>query len=79
MKNTKTAFCDEGKIVKTKITVELDTCRKCPYCKSYHNIDAWHTYYYVCLKAKKEIAPYVEHESEFPKEIPIWCPCRLEE
>jgi hypothetical protein len=64
--------------VKTKIIVELDNCRRCPYCKSYRNFNAGLAYDYVCLKAKKEIASYVEYESEFPKEIPVWCPCSLE-
>ena len=65
--------------MKTKIIVELDNCSRCPYCKSYRNIDARLAYDYFCLKVKKEIASYVEYESEFPKEIPVWCPCRLEE
>ena len=63
----------------TKIVVEIKDCRRCPYCKEYRNLTASFAYDFVCLKAKKEIASYVEYENEFPKEIPVWCPCRLEE
>lgn len=65
--------------MKTKIVIELDNCRRCPYCKAYRTFDAGFAHDYVCLKAKKEIASYVEYTNEFPKEIPAWCPCRLEE
>lgn len=64
--------------MKVKIVIELNNCRRCPYCK-YRNIDAELAYDYICLKAKKVIASYVEYGNEFPKEIPAWCPCRLEE
>ena len=64
--------------MKVKIIIELDNCLTCPYCR-YRNIDAELAYGYVCLKAKKEIDSYIEYENEFPKEIPVWCPCRLEE
>jgi len=56
--------------VKTKIVIELDNCLRCPYCK-YRNINTEVAYDYVCLKAKKEIASYVEDRNEFPEEVPV--------
>lgn len=70
---------------KVLITIEVTDCRQCPYCQAERTKGAGYAYDYFCreqwedpLSVFSTIATYVEYESEFPKEIPMWCPCRLE-
>lgn len=68
-----------------KIIIEVTDCRQCPYCQAERNRSANYAYDYFCRKQWEDplnifstIAIAVEYESEFPKEIPMWCPYRKE-
>ena len=64
-----------------KIIIEVERCFECPFCSSKHTMNAGDAYDYWCNKTKypTKIASYVEYMSEFPKEIPSWCPFRKAE
>lgn len=68
-----------------EIVIKVTDCRQCPYCQTERTKGAGYAYDYFCRKQWEDpanifstIATYVEYESEFPKEIPIWCPFRKE-
>ena len=64
-----------------EIVIKVTDCRQCPYCQVERTKGAGYAFDYSCSKYPKwnnVIATYVEYESEFPKEIPMWCPFRKE-
>ena len=69
-----------------EVVIKVTDCRKCPYCQAERTKGAGYAYDYFCRKQWEDdslntfstIATYVEYESEFPKEIPMWCPFRKE-
>ena len=70
---------------KVLITIKVTDCRQCPYCQAERTKGAGYAYDYFCRKQWEDplavfstIATYVEYDSEFPKEIPMWCPFRKE-
>lgn len=63
-----------------EVVIKVTSCLQCPFCSSKHTMNAGDAYDYWCNKTKypTKIAYYVEYASEFPKEIPSWCPFRKE-
>jgi hypothetical protein len=61
-----------------KITIEIDSCRKCPFFKagSSYSLDGFDRGYdWTCTSNNKTIAGFVESTQEEERiEIPEWCP-----
>lgn len=64
-------------MVKSFVTLQISSCAKCPFIEAQRTEGAGYALDYFCTKKRyKKIAGYVEWDSEFPKEIPEWCPLR---
>jgi len=66
----------------TKITLEIKTCRECPFFeeKRCYTSDSWELAHDWFCKASdnKKIAGYVNWSEEKDVEIPEWCPARTQ-
>lgn len=60
------------------VTVPVGRCDECPYHYTRPTDGAGYAEDYFCRKANKEIAHYIEWESEIPT-VPEWCPFREKE
>ena len=66
-------------MAKTKIQIELTSCRNCPYVDITRTPGAGYAFDYWCeFSERKLILGYIEYPSEIPS-IPEWCPCRVKE
>jgi hypothetical protein len=64
-------------MVKTKILLQLETCKPCPYVDVRETPGAGYALDYHCTHANNRIVMgYVEWESE-EKPVPSWCPHRV--
>lgn len=60
-----------------QVIINVDSCLECPYCIKRQTVDAGYAFDFFCgSNDMKPIATYVEYKSEFPKEVPKWCPYR---
>lgn len=66
----------------TKITLEIKTCKECPFFeeKRLYTSDSWeHAHDWFCkAKDSKKIAGYINWNEEKDVEIPDWCPAKTE-
>lgn len=60
-----------------KITLEINSCKQCPFFKEQimYTADSFETAFtWICKNKDKEIQGYVEWHDEAKIKIPNWCP-----
>ena len=71
------AYCQHHQFEYT-VFVGVGRCDECPFVKVSRTPKAGYAHDFVCTKADKTIATYVEYDSEIPP-VPQWCPFRVKE
>lgn len=61
-----------------RVFLDVKTCKECPFIRHERTEGAGYALDYTCAFYHKPrmIAGYVEYSSEFPTQIPSWCPFR---
>jgi hypothetical protein len=63
-----------------KIELDINSCKQCPFWKEgpYQSTDGFdHGYDWICTKANKTIAGFVEWHEVNKIKIPEWCPVKI--
>lgn len=61
-----------------KITFEIEKCNQCPFHKTTPYYSWEYAVNYICEKANRQIAGYIEWDDELP-EVPNWCPIAVKD